>query len=64
MVHEAMVLEYSGRHLALMDNSAVYKTAVFITLMANVLIPHAPAYSFHGNRSNYISLIIYIIRLY
>lgn len=39
MVHEAMILEYSGRHLALMELGASIKQLVFITLLANLFIP-------------------------
>ena len=39
MVHEAMLLEYSGRHLALMEYAAVVKQLIFITLLANIFIP-------------------------
>ncbi len=40
MIHEAMVLEYSGRHLALMEYGAAIKQLVFITLLVNLLVPH------------------------
>jgi formate hydrogenlyase subunit 4 len=39
MVHEAMLLEYSGRHLALMELGASIKQLVFLTLLANLFIP-------------------------
>ena len=39
MVHEAMILEYSGRHLALMEFAASIKQLLFITLLANIFIP-------------------------
>lgn len=39
MVHEAMILEYSGKHLAMMELSASIKQLVFITLLANLFIP-------------------------
>jgi formate hydrogenlyase subunit 4 len=63
MVHEAMVLEYSGRHLALMEYSAVIKQLVFITLMANVLIPHDQLIAFTGIGAIILSLIIYLIKV-
>ena len=37
MVHEAMVLEYSGRSLALVELAAYVKQLVFFTLIANLL---------------------------
>ena len=39
MIHEAMVLEYSGRHLALLEWAAGIKLTVFLTLLANVFAP-------------------------
>ncbi len=39
MVHEAMVLEYSGPLLAMMELAAMIKLAVFALLLANVLVP-------------------------
>lgn len=41
MVHEAMILEYSGRHLAMMELGASVKQLIFITLMVNLFIPSA-----------------------
>ena len=39
MIHEAMVLEYSGRYLALVEWAAALKLLVFLTLIANVFAP-------------------------
>ncbi|HSE58243.1 MAG TPA: NADH-quinone oxidoreductase subunit H [Nitrospiraceae bacterium] len=39
MIHEAMVLEYSGRYLALIEWAAGLKLVVFLTLIANVFAP-------------------------
>lgn len=39
MIHEAMVLEYSGRYLALIEWAASLKLAVFLSLIANVFAP-------------------------
>lgn len=48
MVHEAMILEYSGRHLALMELGAVVKQLVLITLVANLFFASAPLDSLMG----------------
>jgi formate hydrogenlyase subunit 4 len=47
MVHEAMVLEYSGRHLALIELASYLKLLVYISLIACVFLPWgiAPAAS-------------------
>jgi formate hydrogenlyase subunit 4 len=39
MIHEAMILEYSGRYLALIEWAAGLKLVVFFTLIANVFAP-------------------------
>jgi formate hydrogenlyase subunit 4 len=39
MVHEAMVLEYSGRHLALIDLASELKLLVYVSLIACVFLP-------------------------
>ncbi len=39
MVHEAMVLEYSGRHLALIEFSAALKLLLYVSLIACVFAP-------------------------
>jgi formate hydrogenlyase subunit 4 len=39
MIHEAMVLEYSGRYLALIEWAAALKLLVFFALLANLFAP-------------------------
>jgi formate hydrogenlyase subunit 4 len=39
MIHEGMLLEYSGRDLALMEVASMAKLLVFFTLLANVFFP-------------------------
>ena len=39
MVHEAMVLEYSGRHLALIDLAASVKLLLYVSLIACLFVP-------------------------
>ena len=39
MVHEAMVLEYSARHLALIELAASLKLLLYISLIACVFVP-------------------------
>lgn len=39
MVHEAMVLEYSGRHLAVIELAAALKLLLYISLIACVFVP-------------------------
>ena len=39
MIHEAMILEYSGRHLALVEWAAGMKLFLFLTLLSNLFFP-------------------------
>jgi formate hydrogenlyase subunit 4 len=39
MIHEAMVLEYSGRYLALVEWAGAMKLFLFMTLLANLFVP-------------------------
>jgi formate hydrogenlyase subunit 4 len=39
MIHEGMILEYSGKQLALMELSSMAKLALFLTILANVFLP-------------------------
>lgn len=45
MVHEAMLLEYSGRYLAFMEWGASVKQLVLMTLLANIFLPVGIAHS-------------------
>jgi len=42
MIHEAMVLEYSGKRLALIELSAYLKQMILFFLIANIIFPVAP----------------------
>lgn len=39
MIHEAMILDYSGRYLGLIEWASAMKLLVFLTLLANVFAP-------------------------
>jgi formate hydrogenlyase subunit 4 len=43
MVHEAMVLEYSGRHLALIELAAMVKLVLYLSLIAAIFVPFGMA---------------------
>ena len=63
MVHEAMLLEYSGRGLALMEFGAAIKQLIFITLLVNIFIPHDQIIGISGIGAVAISLLIYLIKV-
>jgi formate hydrogenlyase subunit 4 len=43
MVHEAMILEYSGRHLAVIEAAAALKLLLYFSLIACVFVPWGTA---------------------
>ena len=45
MIHEAMVLEYSGRHLALVEWAGAMKLMLFLVLLSNLFLPWGVATS-------------------
>ena len=62
MVHEAMILEYSGRNLAFMELGAVIKQLVLITLVVNLFMPYK---QFMGSGALFllIALGIYLLKV-
>ncbi len=54
MVHEAMVLEYSGRHLAVIELAAALKLLLYVSLIACVFVPWGLA----PPRSGFLPLVI------
>src|SRR5437773_6852031 len=63
MVHEAMVLEYSGRHLALIDLSASLKLLLYISLIACIFIPWGIAPPDAGPLALALGLVSYVGKL-
>ncbi len=46
MIHEAMILEYSGRHLAFIEWASQLKLVVFLVLLSNIFFPVGMAATF------------------
>ena len=63
MVHEAMVLEYSGRHLALIDLSASLKLLLYVSLIACLFVPWGLVPAGAGLGLLVIGLVAYIVKL-
>jgi formate hydrogenlyase subunit 4 len=63
MVHEAMVLEYSGRHLALIDLSAQLKLLLYVSLIACLFLPWGIAAPDTGPKALLIGVGAYIAKL-
>lgn len=63
MVHEAMILEYSGRHLALIEAGAMVKLLLYISLIACVFVPWGLAGVWSGDFGVVTGLITYLLKL-
>jgi formate hydrogenlyase subunit 4 len=63
MVHEAMVLEYSGRHLALIELSAALKLLLYISLIACVFAPWGLATPSAGIGALAVGVLAYLGKL-
>jgi formate hydrogenlyase subunit 4 len=63
MVHEAMVLEYSGRHLAMIEFSASLKLLLYVSLIACVFLPWGLAPVGAGWAAYAIAVAAYLAKL-
>ena len=63
MVHEAMVLEYSGRHLALIDLAAELKLLLHVSLIACLFVPWGIAAPDAGLKALLIGVVAYVAKL-
>jgi len=62
MVHEAMILEYSGKRLALMEWAAANKLMIFMTIITSVFFPWGVATTFTFGTVVY-ALLVYLVKL-
>jgi formate hydrogenlyase subunit 4 len=63
MVHEAMVLEYSGRHLALIELTASLKLLFYMSLLACIFMPWGIATPLHEPFGIVIGIASYVAKL-
>jgi formate hydrogenlyase subunit 4 len=63
MVHEAMVLEYSGRHLALIEGAAMLKLLLYLSLIASVFFPWGMAADLTEPRTVVFGVVAYVAKL-
>ena len=63
MVHEAMVLEYSGRHLALLELASSLKLLLYVSLIACIFTPWGIAHVGKGFGLHAIGLVAYVGKL-
>ena len=63
MVHEAMVLEYSGRHLALIEAAAALKLVLYFSLIACLFVPFGIAGPGSGGIALVGGIVVYLAKL-
>jgi formate hydrogenlyase subunit 4 len=63
MVHEAMVLEYSGRHLAVLEFAAALKLLLYMSLIGCIFVPWGMAPAGSGPEAYAIGLASYLGKL-
>jgi formate hydrogenlyase subunit 4 len=63
MVHEAMVLEYSGRHLALIEAAGMMKLVLYMALIACIFLPWGIAAPNDGPVELLIGLLTFVLKL-
>jgi formate hydrogenlyase subunit 4 len=63
MVHEAMVLEYSGRHLAMLELAAGVKLLLYLSLVACIFVPWGLAPVGSGPAAYAIGAALYLGKL-
>jgi formate hydrogenlyase subunit 4 len=63
MVHEAMVLEYSGRHLAMIELAAALKLLLYMSLIACVFVPWGLAASGAGIEAALAGVLAFVAKL-
>jgi formate hydrogenlyase subunit 4 len=64
MVHEAMVLEYSGRHLAMIEVAAALKLVLYFSLLACLFIPFGMATTDKGWATLGIGIASYLLKIF
>jgi formate hydrogenlyase subunit 4 len=63
MVHEAMVLEYSGRHLAMIEATAALKLVLYFSLIACLFVPFGMATGEKSFLALFVGLVSYLLKL-
>jgi formate hydrogenlyase subunit 4 len=63
MVHEAMVLEYSGRHLAMIEATAALKLVLYFSLIACLFVPFGMATGEKSFAALFVGVVSYLLKL-
>jgi formate hydrogenlyase subunit 4 len=63
MIHEAMVLEYSGRHLAMIEAAAALKLVLYFSLMVCLFVPYGMATIDKGDAALAVGVVSYLAKI-
>ena len=63
MIHEAMILEYSGRHLAMIELATFLKLLLYMSLISCLFAPWGLAHAGGGPAAYVVGLVAYIAKL-
>jgi formate hydrogenlyase subunit 4 len=63
MVHEAMILEYSGRHLAVIELAAMLKLVLYVSLITCVFVPWGLAIADASVVDRLLGAVVYLVKL-
>ena len=63
MVHEAMVLEYSGRHLALIDLASELKLLLYVSMIGCLFTPWGISGPVESPQALLIGVVVYLAKL-
>jgi formate hydrogenlyase subunit 4 len=63
MVHEAMILEYSGRHLAVIELASYVKLVLYVSVIGCVFFPWGLAQSGQGAAAYLGGIAVYVLKL-
>jgi formate hydrogenlyase subunit 4 len=63
MVHEAMILEYSGRHLAVIELAAMLKLVLYVSLIVCVFVPWGLAIADASVGDRLLGALLYLVKL-
>ena len=63
MVHEAMILEYSGRHLAVIELAAMLKLVLYVSLIICVFVPWGLAIADASVADRLLGALLYLVKL-
>jgi formate hydrogenlyase subunit 4 len=63
MVHEAMILEYSGRHLAVIEMAAALKLLLYVSLIGCIFVPWGLAPPGAGPAAWAIGAVAYMVKM-